>query len=97
MPADWNAMLRERRTLHSSVLIAAAANAGAAIKAIKYRGVSGTYTFANDDHTPLSYPNTTDDPEAGQSHLIFQVQDGQHIIISPEVNKQADLRPAPWM
>ena len=70
---------------------------GNAIKAMSYRGVSGTYTFANDDHTPLSYPNTTDDPDAGQSHLIFQVQDGEHIIISPEVNKQADMRPAPWM
>lgn len=70
---------------------------GQAIKGITYRGVSGTYTFANEDHTPLSYPNTTDDPEAGQAHLIFQVQDGEHIIISPATHKQADLRPAPWM
>lgn len=70
---------------------------GKAIKAISYRGVCGTYSFANDEHTPLSYPNTTDRPEAGQAHLIFQVQDGVHTIISPATNKQADLRPAPWM
>ena len=39
----------------------------------------------------------TDDPEAGQAHLIFQVQDGAHTIISPATQKQADMRPAPWM
>lgn len=70
---------------------------GRAIKGITYRGVCGTYTFANETNSPISYPNMTDDPEAGQAHLIFQVQDGQHIIISPETHKQADMRPAPWM
>ena len=70
---------------------------GKAIKAITHRGVCGTYTFANAEQTPLSYPNMTDDAEAGQAHLIFQVQDGAHTIISPASHKQADLRPAPWM
>ncbi|NGM44312.1 amino acid ABC transporter substrate-binding protein [Rhodobacter sp. SGA-6-6] len=70
---------------------------GNAIRAISHRGVCGTYTFATPEQTPLSYPNTTDDPEAGQAHLIFQVQDGAHTIISPETHKQADMRPAPWM
>jgi branched-chain amino acid transport system substrate-binding protein len=70
---------------------------GAAIKAMSHRGVCGTYTFANPEQTPISYPNMTDDPEAGQAHLIFQVQDGAHTIISPPTHKQADLRPAPWM
>ena len=70
---------------------------GKAIKAITHRGVCGTYTFANVEQTPLSYPNMTDDAEAGQAHLIFQVQDGAHTIISPASHKQADLRPAPWM
>ena len=37
------------------------------------------------------------DPEAGQAHLIYQVQDGAHTIISPATHKQADMRPAPWM
>jgi branched-chain amino acid transport system substrate-binding protein len=70
---------------------------GAAIKAIKHRGVCGTYTFATPEQTPISYPNMTDDPEAGQAHLIFQVQDGAHTIISPATHAQADMRPAPWM
>lgn len=70
---------------------------GKAIKAISYRGVCGTYTFATDTNSPLSYPTMTDDAEAGQAHLIFQVQDGAHTIISPDSHKQADTRPAPWM
>lgn len=70
---------------------------GKAIKAISHRGVCGTYTFATETNSPISYPNMTDDPEAGQAHLIFQVQDGAHTIISPDTHKQADLRPAPWM
>ena len=37
------------------------------------------------------------DFDAGQAHLIFQVQDGAHTIISPAVVKQAGLRPAPWI
>ena len=68
-----------------------------AIKAIKYRGVCGTYTFATDTNSPLSYPTMTDDAESAQAHLIFQVQDGQHTIISPASHKQADMKPAPWM
>lgn len=70
---------------------------GAAIKAIKYRGVCGTYTFANDSNSGTSYPNQTDDPEAGQAHLIFQVQDGAHKIIAPAAFAEAAFRPAPWM
>ncbi len=70
---------------------------GKAIKAIKYRGVCGTYTFANDTNSPLSYPTMTDDAEDAQAHLIFQVQDGEHKIISPDSHKESDLKPAPWM
>jgi branched-chain amino acid transport system substrate-binding protein len=70
---------------------------GKAIKAISYRGVCGTYTFASDTNSPLSYPTMTDDAESAQAHLIFQVQEGAHTIISPDSHKQADMRPAPWM
>lgn len=70
---------------------------GRAIKAISYRGVCGTYTFGTDSNSTTSYPNMTDDPEAGQAHLIFQVQDGQHKIIAPSAVAESALRPAPWM
>jgi branched-chain amino acid transport system substrate-binding protein len=70
---------------------------GKAIKAIRYRGVCGTYTFDNETNSATSYPNMTDDPDAGQAHLIFQVQDGRHKIIAPAVVAESALRPAPWM
>lgn len=70
---------------------------GMAIRGISHRGVCGTYSFASEDKGPLSYPNTTDGPDADQADLIFQVRDGAHTIISPAVVKQADFRPAPWM
>ena len=70
---------------------------GKAIKDTRYRGVCGTYTFATPTNSPVSYPTMTDDAEGAQAHLIFQVQDGAHTIISPDSHKQADMRPAPWM
>lgn len=70
---------------------------GDAIRKISYRGTAGTYTFANDTQSPLSYPNMTDDPEAGQAHLIFQVQDGEHRIISPAPYAEVEFVPAWWM
>ena len=87
----------DRGTARVALIAADFDAVGNAIRAISHRGVCGTYTFATPEQTPLSYPNTTDDPEAGQAHLIFQVQDGAHTIISPPTHKQADMRPAPWM
>ena len=69
---------------------------GQAIKAVKYRGTCGLHTFANDTNSGTSYPKQTDDPEAGQAHLIFQAQDGAHTIIPPKPFNQAELRPVPW-
>lgn len=70
---------------------------GQAIKAMRHRGVCGTYSFATETNSPLSYPTMTEDAESAQAHLIFQVQDGAHTIISPDSHAQARLRPAPWM
>lgn len=70
---------------------------GKAIRAVKHRGVCGTYTFDNDTQSGTSYPNQTDDPEAGQAHLIFQVQDEAHRIISPSPFAEVKFKPAHWM
>ena len=70
---------------------------GAAIKTIKYRGVCGTHTFADDGNSGTPCPNQTDDPKAGQAHLIFQVQDGAHRIIAPAAFAEVAFRLAPWM
>lgn len=70
---------------------------GAALRDVNYRGVCGAYSFDNDTQSGTSYPNQTDDPEAGQAHLIFQVQDGAHKIISPSPFSEVEFIPAHWM
>lgn len=68
-----------------------------ALRSIRYRGVSGTYRFDNDTQSGTSYPAQVSDPEDGQAHLIFQVQDGEHMIISPDPYTQSTFTPAHWM
>lgn len=70
---------------------------GKAIKAIRHRGVCRLYTFDNEANSATSCPNMTDDPEGGEAQLIFQVQDGQHKIISPAPFAESTLQPVPWM
>ncbi|MFZ1816276.1 MAG: ABC transporter substrate-binding protein [Rhizobiaceae bacterium] len=70
---------------------------GAAIRAIEYRGVNGFYKFLPETQSGISYPNMTSDPEGGQAHLFFQVQDGEHRIIAPKPMNESAFRPAPWM
>ena len=41
-------------------------------------------------------PWQTDDPNAGVSHLLLQVQDGKHKIIAPDVYAEVKIKPAPW-
>ncbi len=70
---------------------------GDAIRATNYRGVCGLYKFLPETQSGISYPNMTDDPEGGQAHLIFQVQDGAHRIISPKPFGEVPFKKAPWM
>ena len=67
------------------------------IRAMEYRGINGFYKFRPETNSGISYPNMTDDPEGGQAHLFFQVQDDQHRIIAPEPFAEVPFRPAPWM
>jgi branched-chain amino acid transport system substrate-binding protein len=67
---------------------------GTAIRNIEYRGVNGFYPETN---SGISYQNMTDDLEAGQAHLFFQVQDNEHRIIAPSALAEVEFRLAPWM
>ncbi|MEL7466580.1 MAG: ABC transporter substrate-binding protein [Pseudomonadota bacterium] len=69
---------------------------GDAIRAIEYRGVNGFYKFRPETNSGISYPNMTDDPEGGQAHLFFQVQDNEHRIIAPEPFAEVEFRDPPW-
>ena len=69
---------------------------GDAIREIEYRGVNGFYRFDPETNSGISYPNMTDDPEAGQAHLFFQVQDNEHRIIAPSPYAEVDFVAPPW-
>lgn len=70
---------------------------GDALRKMEYRGINGFYKFQPETNSGISYPNMTDDPEAGQAHLFFQVQDDEHRIIAPSPFAEVPFRPAPWM
>ena len=70
---------------------------GNAIRSAEYRGVNGFYKFVPETQSGISYPDMVSDPEAGQAHLFFQVQDGEHRIIAPDPYSESSFRPAPWM
>jgi branched-chain amino acid transport system substrate-binding protein len=70
---------------------------GNAIRAMEYRGINGFYKNNPETNSGISYPNMTDDPDAGQAHLFFQVQDNEHTIVAPLAFAQAPFRLAPWM
>jgi branched-chain amino acid transport system substrate-binding protein len=67
------------------------------IRAMEYRGINGMYKIDPETNSGISYPNMTDDPEAGQAHLFFQIQDDQHTIIAPEAFAEQPFQKAPWM
>ncbi|HEX9033852.1 MAG TPA: ABC transporter substrate-binding protein [Streptosporangiaceae bacterium] len=53
------------------------------LRRLRYRGVNGSYFLQNAEQSGLSFPDTTPDPSLGQAHLVLQVQNGSHRIISP--------------
>jgi branched-chain amino acid transport system substrate-binding protein len=61
-----------------------------------HRGVNGSYFLDNERQSGLAYPDTTLDPSLGQAHLVLQVQDGTHRILSPEPYVEAAFRPPSW-
>jgi branched-chain amino acid transport system substrate-binding protein len=69
---------------------------GAAIRKLRYDGVCGTYSFGSPEQAPPIHPWQTEDVKAGISHLLLQVQDGQHKIIAPDELAEVKIKPAPW-
>jgi hypothetical protein len=55
------------------------------------------YWMDNASQCGLAYPDVTLDPSLGQAHLVFQVQDGEHRVLSPEPYAEADFRLPPWL
>jgi len=60
------------------------------------RGVNGSFFLDNDRQSGLAYPDTTRDPSLGQAHLVLQVQDGEHRVLSPSPYVEARFRRPAW-
>ena len=61
-----------------------------------HRGVNGSYFFDSDGQCGLAYPDAVVDPSLGQAHLVLQIQDGRHHVLSPIPYVEARFRPPPW-
>jgi branched-chain amino acid transport system substrate-binding protein len=59
-----------------------------------HRGVTGGISFVN--HAGRHYPGQTQDPSLGQPHIIVQIQDGEHVIVSPEPYTTGEFQTPPW-
>ena len=70
---------------------------GDAIRNMNYRGINGTYKIDPETNSGISYPNMVSDPDAGQAHLFFQVQNDEHRIIAPSPYAEVPFVKAPWM
>jgi branched-chain amino acid transport system substrate-binding protein len=63
-----------------------------------YRGVNGVYYFGDSSHVPQLYPDTTNDAALSQAHLVYQIQDGKHVLLGPEpFGSITSFRRPPWM
>jgi branched-chain amino acid transport system substrate-binding protein len=60
-----------------------------------HRGVTGGISF--EDHAGLQYPHQTPDPTLGQSQIIVQIQNGEHVTFFPEPYTNGEFQLPPWV
>lgn len=63
-----------------------------ALRAMRYRGVNGSYNFSSGLQSTMAYPEETNDPSLGNAQLIFQVQDGEHRCLGPAPYDDGEFR-----
>lgn len=59
-----------------------------------HRGTTGSISFVN--HAGLAYPDQTNDPSIAQPHIIVQIQNGEHKVISPAPYNNGDFQLPSW-
>lgn len=59
-----------------------------------HRGTTGSISFVN--HAGLAYPDQTNDPSIAQPHIIVQIQNGEHKVISPAPYTSGDFQLPSW-
>jgi len=66
------------------------------LRRVPFRGVNGAYFLDNERQSGLAYPDMTPDPSLSQAHLVLQIQEGRHRILSPAPYVEAGFRPPSW-
>ena len=59
-----------------------------------HRGTTGGSSFEN--HAGRCYPWQVNDPSLGQSHTIYQIQDGKQVLVFPDPYTQGKYQTPPW-
>ena len=67
------------------------------LRSTVHRGVNGSYFFGTDGQVGLAFPDDTNDPSISQAHLVFQIQNGDQRILSPQPYVNGRFRTPRWM
>ncbi len=68
------------------------------IRSTVHRGVNGAYVFDGPGQTAHGWEgDTTRDPSLAQAHLVHQIQDGRHRVVSPRPYADGAFRLPPWV
>ncbi len=59
-----------------------------------HRGVTGGSAFS--DHAGQCYPWQVNDPSLGQAHTIYQIQDGQQVLVFPDPYTTGTFQTPSW-
>lgn len=60
------------------------------------RGVNGSYFLGSLGQVGLAYPDDTLDLSISQPHLIYQVQNGQNVVVGPAPFARSEITVPPW-
>jgi branched-chain amino acid transport system substrate-binding protein len=70
----------------------------ARLRAGVHRGVNGSYAFDGPGQTAYGWEGEVGgDPSLAQAHLVHQIQDGRHRVVSPRPYADGAFRTPPWI
>jgi branched-chain amino acid transport system substrate-binding protein len=66
------------------------------IRSLVHRGVNGSYYLGAKGQAAVAYPLASADASLAQAHLVYQIQDGKHRILSPDPQADSAFQVPPW-
>ncbi|OZC81646.1 MULTISPECIES: ABC transporter substrate-binding protein [Nocardiaceae] len=66
------------------------------IRSLVHRGVNGSYYLGGKGQAAVAYPLASADASLAQAHLVYQIQDGKHRILSPDPQADSAFQLPPW-